>query len=743
MEEEVVMKFEVVEVESACLSASVGPLKPEVSDIDITKKYRGFTKLPLKKKLQIKEEGRPLPNLVIKQQATCKGRQYMRRFNPEIYLRNKWICGCKVKNGFFCFPCILFSNREGDTKWTVSGVSDLVHLSERIKSHENSKKHIINEMRLALLGTTNIQDQLNNAYWLNIQEHNNEVIKNRYIISKIIDCIKFCGAFELALQGDDKTADSKNPGVFLGLINFTSEIDRSLQEHLQSVTVINGTSKDIQNDLLESMLDVYYQEIKEEISSAPFLAVMADDTTNMSSQFQLSLILRYVKNGNPIEHFWGFLSPSNDDAQTLTNSVMGVLDLLLEENPTKLVAQSYDGGAAVMSGKVQANIKQKYPNAYFVHCYAHELHSIIAQASSQNNNQVRLFFSNIQDIPTFFSNSPKRVALLNEIVERKHLNSAPGQWNFNNQTVNIVYKYREELIDCMEAIGNAKLGSNIILINQAMAIKRMLEDKKFIFWLTFFHSVMPHVDTLSNQLQKRIMDAVEIKNTIDNFEININEIRKNTIVKFEYTSEDEYEESLENTFLKRRKIMKNDYLNYQAAALEVCDVIVNVVKERYAFSTHLLAATLFFPESFASYANEFPLDVLNTIVAAYSMLDLQRLKTELSIIYNSKEYTYFTGVAVLLHFLVSNNLQDVFKQISKLLEIIVTTPMTTTEVERSFSTLKRIKSFLRHSATQDRLTALAVLSIESDFIKAIPNFNDKVIDNFANKKNLGINLLCK
>jgi len=34
--------------------------------------------------------------------------------------------------------------------------------------------------------------------------------------------------------------------------------------------------------------------------------------------------------------------------------------------------------------------------------------------------------------------------------------------------------------------------------------------------------------------------------------------------------------------------------------------------------------------------------------------------------------------------------------------------MTTAEVERSFSTLKRIKTFLRNSMTEDRLTALAM-----------------------------------
>lgn len=60
--------------------------------------------------------------------------------------------------------------------------------------------------------------------------------------------------------------------------------------------------------------------------------------------------------------------------------------------------------------------------------------------------------------------------------------------------------------------------------------------------------------------------------------------------------------------------------------------------------------------------------------------------------------------------------------------------MTTAEAERSFSTLKRIKTFLRNSITEDRLTALAMLSIEKQMINNIPNFNEEVINRFPEKK---------
>ncbi|CAH1991106.1 unnamed protein product [Acanthoscelides obtectus] len=69
--------------------------------------------------------------------------------------------------------------------------------------------------------------------------------------------------------------------------------------------------------------------------------------------------------------------------------------------------------------------------------------------------------------------------------------------------------------------------------------------------------------------------------------------------------------------------------------------------------------------------------------------------------------------------------------------------MPTSGAERNFSTLKRIKTFLRNTMTQDRLTALSMLSIEKEFISTMENFNGKVIDKFAAKKERRIELTYK
>ncbi|GBN36772.1 hypothetical protein AVEN_161214-1 [Araneus ventricosus] len=93
-----------------------------------------------------------------------------------------------------------------------------------------------------------------------------------------------------------------------------------------------------------------------------------------------------------------------------------------------------------------------------------------------------------------------------------------------------------------------------------------------------------------------------------------------------------------------------------------------------------------------------------------------------------------TGAISLLQVIIENNFQTTFSETYKLLLIIVTIPITTVEAERCFSTLKRVKTFSRSTMSEDRLNALAMLSIEKRMTNGIPKFNGNVIGLPASKK---------
>ncbi|CAH1099722.1 unnamed protein product [Psylliodes chrysocephalus] len=140
-----------------------------------------------------------------------------------------------------------------------------------MKSHEKSKVHMNNVFSFSMLGKLNIKTQLNSAYRDALIKHNQQVDKNLYVLNKIINCIRFCGAFELALRGHDEKDNLENRGIFKELVNFSAELDNDLKVHIQSSKAFKGTSKITQNELLECMLDVYHEEVRKEIENSPFV----------------------------------------------------------------------------------------------------------------------------------------------------------------------------------------------------------------------------------------------------------------------------------------------------------------------------------------------------------------------------------------------------------------------------------------------------------------------------------------
>jgi hypothetical protein len=67
-----------------------------------------------------------------------------------------------------------------------------------------------------------------------------------------------------------------------------------------------------------------------------------------------------------------------------------------------------------------------------------------------------------------------------------------------------VYENINELKECFKELQNSK---NIPTVQAASGLLRMLNDKHFLFRLSLFHRIMPHVDLLYDQLQSRNANA--------------------------------------------------------------------------------------------------------------------------------------------------------------------------------------------------------------------------------------------
>lgn len=110
------------------------------------------------------------------------------------------------------------------------------------------------------------------------------------------------------------------------------------------------------------MWEVTRKNILLEIKSSRYLAILADETTDISERIQLVIIIRLEMNGVPVERFWGYFNPKGSDAASIADVILNELAIMIPNNKEKLIAQSYDG-AAVMSRQftgVQKRVKEHY-----------------------------------------------------------------------------------------------------------------------------------------------------------------------------------------------------------------------------------------------------------------------------------------------------------------------------------------------------------------------------------------------
>ncbi|KAM3838094.1 inactive pancreatic lipase-related protein 1-like [Diretmus argenteus] len=233
--------------------------------------------------------------------------------------------------------------------------------------------------------------------------------------------------------------------------------------------------------------------------------------------------------------------------------------------------------------------------------------------------------------------------------------------------------------------------------------------------------------------QKRSTDPIKTRQALDNFSRSITEL------KDKLASEDTHPDAQTAAAEAPRRTRRCDNV---AVAAHCCDIMIKQSKARFEKARHLESFELIDPELFPTFKTSFPQKQLDIASESFPMICKEKLKSELMVMYSSAEFAALKSAMSLLRMLTENNLQSTFSETLKLTQINITTPVTSAESERCFSTLKRIKSFLRSKMGQDRLNALAMLSIEREFIRT-PDFNDMVIDMFAAQKTRRCELLFK
>lgn len=195
-------------------------------------------------------------------------------------------------------------------------------------------------------------------------------------------------------------------------------------------------------------------KILDDVRSARWFSVMADECTDVSTLEQMSMCFRFVdeiRRHQPEirEEFVGFVKLQKTDADTIYKEIMEFIrDCNLDV--TNLRGQGYDG-ASVMAGNVTGvatQILRQQPKAMYCHCRAHNLNLIVSSTCKQVP-EIRNLFDTLRTLTWFLGASAKRKEIL-----KKYLMSDDISRLFVGENADLPEEEQEEA-DKM-VIGSAK-----------------------------------------------------------------------------------------------------------------------------------------------------------------------------------------------------------------------------------------------------------------------------------------------
>ncbi|XP_050527818.1 52 kDa repressor of the inhibitor of the protein kinase-like [Daktulosphaira vitifoliae] len=358
--------------------------------------------------------------------------------------------------------------------------------------------------------------------------HHHQALENQEKLKPIIKTIILCGRQCLPLRAhrDYGTFNVEqepecNEGNFRALLRARIDSgDKNLKQHLMTCGK-NSTyiSWNIQNQIIDACDEIILSKLVTKVNSAKCFAVLADETSDISSIEQFSLCVRYIEcidenNFKIVEQFLKFVPVESTSGQNLADVLLTTLNPC-GININYLRGQDYDGATA-MSGRfkgVQACITEKYPTALYVHCVSHSLN--LALSNAVDVISIRNSFGVIEKVYTFF-NTPK-------------LQFCPTRWVERHDSIIVFNQFLLPVVAALEEIQlwNCKDSSS-----GAFLLLNSIRQSTFIISLLCSEKLLAYTLPISKVLQTTDIDLSTAVNQVGSVVSILHRLRSNAENEF-------------------------------------------------------------------------------------------------------------------------------------------------------------------------------------------------------------------
>ena len=694
--------------------------------------------------------------------------------NREKHYRD-WLVWSKEKKAMFCFPCLLFSTEKNLSHRSLlarkEGFSPYVQkwkkLYVRLPEHENSVVHKISyckwkELDLSL-GGHGVDHELQKQIM-------NETEEWRAILMRLLDVTLHCASRGLPFQGDNNVIGDPRNGNFLGILELLGKYDRITHEHLAKVKKAQTEGKTMQgqahylswqsqNEFIELCAKKVLSSILDERQQAIYYSIIVDSTPDVAHLEQNVLILRFLTKDDHSdmfeihERFIEFIMFHKKTGEEIGDMVLSRLDHY--KIPfSDCRGQGYDNGSN-MSGKVkgvQARLHKKNNLAEFSPCGAHTLNLTGVHAAALCPETVT-FFGCVQRLYVFFSGSPARWKILKEEIPSSLHSQSDTRWSARVDAVRPVSTHLPGILTALDkSLDNSCMTHEMRA--EVRSLKLYFTSYSAIVLAAFWFKVLSSIDLRNKIIQSRGISLESEMSLISDLCAELRQLRDKwadilseahhvatsmgIMPRFpgkrgkkrkrfhdealdegvEMTKESDEESDFRiNVFYCTLDYIVTDMDQRFKAVKGICDTFKAILKYVSLSETELEDAS-------KCLVQKYSLDLSCNFVS--EMLHLKKIFR--STFHSEQELTPLN----LLNEIYCKKLQPVFSEICIALRIFCTLPVTVAEAERSFSKLSNIKTFKRATMGQERLSHLALLSIENKLARSVDYTS--VISDFARKK---------
>lgn len=682
----------------------------------------------------------------------------------------KWLAYSKYLNGAFCKNCVVFGPVSTIGKGSNLKVGQLIispfqnwkSAKNVFLTHSNLQYH-----KLAMIKSSNFLLTFDGKKdTIDFQVHKQrkkENIENKQKLCAIVETIIFCGRQELSYRGHkdygrlNLNEPEHNDGNFRALLRFRARCgDDILKSHiLKSGAKQMYTSPLIQNEIITLIGSTIQNYIIDRVKKSIFFTILADETSDVQGIEQFSLCLRYVDDEqNEIrEDFIKFVPVTDVSGKGLADTIKKEL-LSFGLNLKNLRGQGYDGAAA-MSGAfngVQALISKEYPSAIYTHCLSHSLNLVLNDSSKLQT--VRNTIGTIREVSTFLRASVRRTNILKSkliqfnLKSSRLMNYCETRWVERHEAIALFKDNMLPIIATLEQIMSDNKDDGSI----GRSFHKKICDFEFIITLFTVNKLLALTYQVSVNLQKPNIDLCTAVESVENVQSIISEMRSNADSEFKevFKSALNVANNLNVTKLIPRIVgTQNHRQNHSTDSPEVYFRISLFIPYLDELSMSLSNRFTKHKEVLLSLQHIVPFYAINS---SYTNVlhAINFYQTDFEDNFNPSiiegEWRLWKSKWKLFSLDSSNSIpknaiealkkcnRNEFPTIHVLLKILCIIPVTTASVERSFSTLGRLKTFLRNQQGNVRLSGLALMTIHRN----IPINVEEIVNMFI-KKNRKMN----